>query len=364
MEEGLPTGAKDMTKLIANPTCDTDKLDAWTFEHGGVTLAEDSTLMYYMKNFDVWQVIHGLPAGEYELRVKAWQLPDQWDAARYNYEHAEDKEEGCAGTNAEIYAGPFAKHVRNYVSMTKETWRDSSDVRLRFVCLDDSVRIGFRANSNNRYFSLALADDFRLFQIRKAKSKEELQELAALRDSAQTADDVRPHRKIGDKVPTSFEGRRMYFLFNYPKNSHLVDLWKGYEEPLPEGWITEQDEGLCHLVHRSDVGRGCGDSDIYMEYLSKKPAKPGLLMGLKVNLEPGRYCLSGCFFAQNEKGALTNVRFAVKGIDGSIETSPMMAWHYISCELHEPKEVIVGLWAPEGSDVSRAGICMTGVWKE
>ena len=31
LEEGLPAGAKDMTKLIANPTCDTDKLDAWTF---------------------------------------------------------------------------------------------------------------------------------------------------------------------------------------------------------------------------------------------------------------------------------------------------------------------------------------------
>ena len=82
MEEGLPAGAKDMTHLISNPTCDTEELDAWTFEHGGVTLAEDSTLMFYMKNFDVWQIIHGLPAGEYELRVKAWQLPNEQDAAR------------------------------------------------------------------------------------------------------------------------------------------------------------------------------------------------------------------------------------------------------------------------------------------
>ena len=183
MEEGLPAGAKDMTHLLSNPGFDPDKLDAWTFEHGGVTLAEDSTLMYYMKNFDVYQVIHGLPAGEYELRVKAWQLLNEWDAALYDYEHAEDNEDGCALTTAEIYAGPFSHRVKNRVSMTDETVNDSSDVRLRFVCLDDSVRIGFRSNDNCRRFSRAVADDFRLFLIRKAKSNAELQELSALRGS-------------------------------------------------------------------------------------------------------------------------------------------------------------------------------------
>ena len=141
IEEGLPAGAKDMTHLIGNPTCDTEELDAWTFEHGGLTLAEDSTLMFYMKNFDVWQVIHGLPAGEYELRVKAWQLPKERDAALYDYEHAEDKEDGCAGTTAEIYAGPFSHRVKNCVSAAHIEDGDSSDVRLRFVCLDDSVDV-------------------------------------------------------------------------------------------------------------------------------------------------------------------------------------------------------------------------------
>ena len=181
MEEGLPAGAKDMTKLIANPTCDTDKLDAWTFEHGGVTLAEDSTLLFYMKNFDVYQVIHGLPAGEYELRAKAWQLPNEQEAALYDYEHAEDKEDGCAGTTAEIYAGPFAHRVNNYVSIAYKMGGVNSDICLRFVCLDDSMRIGFRSNDNCRRFSRAVADDFRLFLIREAKSEAEMQELAALR---------------------------------------------------------------------------------------------------------------------------------------------------------------------------------------
>ena len=349
MEEGLPRGAKDMTYLISNPTCDTDKLDAWTFEHGGVTLAEDSTLIYYMKNFDVWQVIHGLPAGEYELRVKAWQLPNEWDAALYDYEHAEDKEDGCALTTAEIYAGPFSHRVKNRVSMTDKAVNDSSDVRLRFVCLNDSVRIGFRSNDNCRRFSRAVADDFRLFLIRKAKSKAEFQALSALRDSAQA------------QAETGQQAKKEGI---YLKNQNIVDLWKGQEEPLPEGWTTEQDASLCRLVHRNDVSRGMGDSEIYLEFLSKEPAKPGLLIGQKIRLEPGKYAVGACFFAQNELGLHKNALFAVKGVDGNVETTPMMDYRFVHFELREPQEVTIGLWAPDGSAVRRAGICMPGIWKD
>ncbi len=349
MEEGLPAGAKDMTYMISNPTCDTEELDVWTFEHGGVTLAEDSTLMYYMKNFDVYQVIHGLPAGEYELRVKAWQLLNEWDAALYDYEHAEDKEDGCALTTAEIYAGPFSHRVKNRVSMTDETVNDSSDVRLRFVCLDDSVRIGFRSNDNCRRFCRAVADDFRLFLIRKAKSNAELQELSALRDSAQA------------QAETGQQAKKESI---YLKNRNIVDLWKGQEEPLPEGWITEQDASLCHLVYRNDVSRGMGDSEIYLEYLSDEPAKPGLLIGQKILLEPGKYTAGACFFAQNELGSHKNALFAVKGVDGNVGASPMMDYRFVHFELCEPQEVTIGLWAPEGSAVCRAGICMPGIWKD
>lgn len=349
MEEGLPAGAKDMTYLIGNPTCDTEELDAWTFEHGGITLAEDSTLMYYMKNFDVWQIIHGLPAGEYELRVKAWQLPNEQDAALYDYEHAEDKEDGCALTTAEIYVGPFSHRVKNRVSMTDKTVNDSSDVRLRFVCLNDSVRIGFRSNDNCRRFSRAVADNFRLFLIRKAKSEAELQELSALRDSAQA------------QAETGQQAKKEGI---YLKNHNIVDLWKGQEEPLPEGWTTEQDASLCRLVHRNDVSRGMGDSEIYLEFLSKEPAKPGLLIGQKIRLEPGKYTVGACFFAQNELGSHRNALFAVKGVDGNVEASPMMDYRFVHFELHEPQEVTIGLWAPEGSAVCRAGICMPGIWKD
>jgi len=81
-------------------------------------------------------VVRGLPAGEYELRAKAWQLPDEHEAARYAYEQAEDKEDGCACTNAEIYAGPFSKRVKNYVSDEIEAEKGTLDNALRFVVLE------------------------------------------------------------------------------------------------------------------------------------------------------------------------------------------------------------------------------------
>lgn len=334
LEEGLPRGAKDMTHLLSNPGFDTDNLDAWTFEHGGVTLAEDSTLMYYMKKFDVYQVVRGLPVGEYELRAKAWQLPDQRETARYAYEQAEDKEDGCACTNAEIYAGPFSKNVKNFISDVSEAEKGTLDNALRFVVLDDSVRIGFRSDGNSRRFALAKADDFRLFLMRKAKTKAEFKELAALRDSAQAVDNTRQ--------PIITE--------------QFADWWKGHEAPMPACWLTDQDASCCRLVHKSDVGHGFGDSDIYVEFLSEEPAKPGLILGQKALLKPGTYLIGACFFARGETNSFTNVEFAVKGFKMGFKTTPFMDYRAIRITLSEPQELTFGLWAGEGSTVRRAGI--------
>ena len=337
LEEGLPRGAKDMTHLLSNPGFDPDKLDAWTFEHGGVTLAEDSTLTYYMKDFDVYQVVHGLPAGEYELRAKAWQLPKDRESARYEYEQAEDKMDGCFGTNVEIYAGPFSKRVKNYFSEEQGKW----DNALRFVVLDDSVRIGIRSSRNFPWYCLAKADDFRLFLIRKAKTEADIKELVALRDSAQIAENVQQP----------------------PKWSIFADMWKGHEEPLPEGWLTEQDTSCCRLVHKSDVGRGFGDSEIYLEYQSDKPAKPGLLLGQKRLFEPGTYLISVVAFAHDEKGACSVV-FGVQGMEKRFSVPPMMEPFAIRLDLSEPKELTYGLWALPGSNVCRAGLCLLELYDD
>ena len=113
--------------------------------------------------------------------------------------------------------------------------------------------------------------------------------MTARRDSAQRVEDARPYLKAGDRIPEKLNGADAELMYNYMKNGDVVDCWMGHEAPLPQGWITEQETSRCKIVHRADVGRGFGDSDIYLEYLSDKPAKPGLLLGQHVFLEAGTY---------------------------------------------------------------------------
>lgn len=228
--------------------------------------------------------------------------------------------------------------MKNYFSEEQGKW----DNALRFVVLDDSVRIGIRSSRNFPWYCLAKADNFRLFLIRKAKTEADIKELVALRDSAQIAENVQQP----------------------PKWSIFADMWKGHEEPLPEGWMTEQDTSCCRLVHKNDVSRGMGDSEIYLEFLSKEPAKPGLLIGQKILLQPGTYRVGACIFAQNAQGYETNVRFAVKGTDESTGCPVLMDWWCVHFTLTEPQEVMIGLWAPEGCNVRRAGICLPEILKE
>jgi len=136
----------------------------------------------------------------------------------------------------------------------------------------------------------------------------------------------------------------------------FADWWKGFEAPAPACWLTEQDASCCRLVHKSDVGRGFGDSDIYVEYSSREPAKHGLLLGQKVLFKPGTYLIGAVFFARDEANAFTNVAFAVKGFNMGFKATPMMEYRAIRITLSEPQELTFGLWAAEGSTVRHAGI--------
>lgn len=125
---------------------------------------------------------------------------------------------------------------------------------------------------------------------------------------------------------------------------------------MPACWLTDQDASCCRLVHKSDVSRGFGDSDIYVEFLSEEPAKPGLILGQKALLKPGTYLIGACYFARGETNSFTNVEFAVKGFSKGFRATPMMDYHAVRITLSEPQELTFGLWAAEGSTVRRAGI--------
>ena len=351
----IPAGAEDCTYMLRNPRCEADSLDVWTFARGGRVLEEDGTLNYYMKNFDVYQVVHGLPAGEYELRVKAWHLPGELDQSLIDYQQVEDKENGAALSRAQVYAGPFMQRVKNYVSEVIVEGA-SYENALRFVVLEDSIRIGFRSDDNRKHFNRAVADDFRLYLLRRATTEDDCRKMAERRDSAQRAYDEYVQQREMEELKKAVD--------IHPKNIDIIDLWQGHELPLPEGWMTDQKEECCHLVHKTDVGRGYGDSDLYLEYCSKEPATPGLLMGQRVYLEAGTYYFGAIFFARNQQLAPANVVFAVKGHGDGVPASSNMDWHSILIQLPEDQEVTFGLWTPKGGDVFSAGICNMKIWQD
>ena len=101
---------------------------------------------------------------------------------------------------------------------------------------------------------------------------------------------------------------------------------------------------------------------LFLRAVPKEFLSCRFLVATSVNA--GKYTVGACFFAQNELGSHKNALFAVKGVDGNVGASPMMDYRFVHFELQEQQEVTIGLWAPEGSAVCRAGICMPGIWKD
>ena len=87
-------------------------------------------------------------------------------------------------------------------------------------------------------------------------------------------------------------------------------------------------------------------------------------LGRRYFFSQGRNRVGACIFAQNAEGYETNVRFAVKGTDESTGCPALMDWWCVHFTLTEPQELMIGLWAPEGCNVRRAGICLPEILKE
>lgn len=64
----------------------------------------------------MWQVVHDLEEGEYELSVHAFHRPDSGDWSKWHYEHADDQEDGCVYSTAELYADSASVRLLNWAA--------------------------------------------------------------------------------------------------------------------------------------------------------------------------------------------------------------------------------------------------------
>ena len=111
---------EEPTLKIVNPDFHGGKGYGWTTadnHHGGfVNIGDISCGSFYIQTFNMWQVVHDLEPGEYELSVHAFHRPDSGDWSKWHYEHADDKEDGCVYSTAELYADTVSVRLLNWAA--------------------------------------------------------------------------------------------------------------------------------------------------------------------------------------------------------------------------------------------------------
>ena len=193
------TLSEEPTLKIVNPDFHGGKAYGWSFgggvppdcfNKGTITAAH-----YYMKTFNIWQVVHGLEPGDYELSVQAFHRPDSGHWTLWHYEHAKDKENGTVYSTAELYADTASVRLLNWATEANTVSLPPDDIfyeevvkdeipsalagagyyfqqghyvnRLKFKVGEiDSVKIGLRLTTmRDTSFSWVAFDTFRLKKL-------------------------------------------------------------------------------------------------------------------------------------------------------------------------------------------------------
>ena len=106
------------TLKIVNPDFHGTKGYGWKYASTSMPLFIDEGGIncghFYMETFDMWQTIHGLEPGRYEVRVSAFHRPDSGHWTMWHYEHASDQEDGRAYSTAELYADTASVRLLNW----------------------------------------------------------------------------------------------------------------------------------------------------------------------------------------------------------------------------------------------------------
>ena len=164
----------DLTWLLVNPTVD-KTIDGWTAT--AITALDFGCVEYYQKEFDFNQMVAGLPAGNYEFAVQAFQRPG--------------KAEECSGNSVttSVYAGGASQMVAHAVSDAQTTKLGGNEsevngkyipnnmeaaskyfskglyqnrVEIKLPTDDGNLEVGLRCTSSSGYY-WTIFDNFRLY---------------------------------------------------------------------------------------------------------------------------------------------------------------------------------------------------------
>ena len=117
--EDLKSGEEPTLKIV-NPDFHNKSTFGWTvtsnIHPGLVNVGNITACQFYIQTFDMWQMVHGLEPGRYELSVRAFHRPDSGNWSKWHYEHAKDKENGTVYSTAELYADTASVRILNWAA--------------------------------------------------------------------------------------------------------------------------------------------------------------------------------------------------------------------------------------------------------
>lgn len=105
---------KEITGILVNPSFTGDSNAGWTIS--GACANWYSECEFYNTNFDIYQVISGLPAGAYRVAVQGYYRDGGRDAAVNNYNTVDEEGNNAYTANAELYANDFASPLISIAS--------------------------------------------------------------------------------------------------------------------------------------------------------------------------------------------------------------------------------------------------------
>ncbi len=143
----------DITFLITNPSFDNNNATGWT-ANPAPGFQSYTNCEYYQTEFDINQTLTGMPKGNYELKVQAFQRPGWWNAVYTAYQ---------AGTNnvsSVIYINEGQTTIKNLVSEgatdADHQWQNGNDSNNGTVYYANSMNGAAQAFKAGHYWNSVL----------------------------------------------------------------------------------------------------------------------------------------------------------------------------------------------------------------
>lgn len=186
----------DITFKLTNPSFSNNNADGWDCVGDKPGFQTFGNAEYFEKNFNISQTISGLPQAYYKLKVKAFQRPGDYPVVVPAYVNAEDKADGTADVNAEIYVNSGSQKIKNIASAMRTSKLNAGgdetpnginvngtiyyvpndmnsadkyfaagyyENEIELICLDGTAKMGFRCENGTGEKYWTIFDDFRIY---------------------------------------------------------------------------------------------------------------------------------------------------------------------------------------------------------